>query len=232
MNVPELIECKTTLLFDLFHTLTALEFHWPGTKLTCEMLGVSREAWNHQLLECSPDRLTGKITDPEQIIGQMAHAIDPNIPDTLITEVTATRIKRFESAMSGIPLENVDILQTLRDKGKKLALISNADVMEIQAWERASPIAKLFDVTVFSCHVGYAKPDPKIYQLTMRELAVDAKDCLFIGDGGSGELKGAQDCGITTVMITGLIQELWPERIESRKPYADFVIEHLSELIA
>jgi putative hydrolase of the HAD superfamily len=52
-----------------------------------------------------------------------------------------------------------------------------------------------------------------------------------VGDGGSDELKGARDLGMTTVMMTGVIKEMWPERIEPRLPFADFVIEKLDELV-
>jgi hypothetical protein len=46
-----------------------------------------------------------------------------------------------------------------------------------------------------------------------------------------GELEGARQLGITTVMITGIIKEIWPDKIEERKRHADFVIEKLSELL-
>ena len=52
-----------------------------------------------------------------------------------------------------------------------------------------------------------------------------------IGDGGSDELAGAQAMGFTTVMITGIIKEIWPERIDARREQADFVIEELDELV-
>jgi len=66
----------------------------------------------------------------------------------------------------------------------------------------------------------------------LNRLDVLAADCVFIGEAGSGELHGAHHCGITTVMVTSIIKELWPEKIEERKKDADFVIEHLSEPIA
>ena len=56
-------------------------------------------------------------------------------------------------------------------------------------------------------------------------------ECLFVGDGGSNELEGAHACGITTVMITGIVKKLWPDTIERKKIHADFVIENLSELL-
>jgi putative hydrolase of the HAD superfamily len=65
----------------------------------------------------------------------------------------------------------------------------------------------------------------------MRELRVGSSDCLFVGDGGSDELRGARDIGITAVMITGHIARAFPERIAERRENADFVIESLDELV-
>jgi putative hydrolase of the HAD superfamily len=65
----------------------------------------------------------------------------------------------------------------------------------------------------------------------MRRLEMQPDDCLFVGDGGSGELEGARRSGMQAVMITGIISEIWPERIESRSKQADFVITSLSELL-
>jgi len=101
--------------------------------------------------------------------------------------------------------------------------------MEAQAWDR-SPVVDMFDTTLFSCHVGLVKPEPEIYNMAMRNLNVQAQDSIFVGDGGSNELKGARNCGLTTVMITGIIKEIWPDKIEARKKDADFVIENISEL--
>ena len=99
------------------------------------------------------------------------------------------------------------------------------------AWDRC-PIASLFDSTIFSCSAGCMKPEPQIYQLSMRQLGVSPDQCVFVGDGGSDELRGARDVGMTAVMIAGIIREQWPDRIAERQQHADFVIEQLSELVA
>ena len=222
---------KKAILFDLFHTLTSLESAWFSGPMTHEMLGVSKEDWNRQLLECSRDRLVGKMTDPYQIIRRMIRAIDPTLSEDRIVRATENRIQRFAGALIDIPPTTVSVLTALRRASKKLALVSNADVMEVQAWEQ-SPLAGLFHATLFSCYVGCAKPESEIYHLCLRQLDVRADECVFVGDGGSHELKGARAYGITTVMVTGLIQELWPDRIEERRAHADFVIEPLSDLLA
>jgi len=229
--VTTVVGQKDAVLFDLFHTLTALESTWGDSRVfTHQMLGVSREAWNEQLLERSRDRLTGVIDDPHAIVRKLAHAIDPTIHEDAIEAAVANRIERFAHALVNVPQENVRILCRLKALGKSIGLISNADASEVAAWDR-SPIARWFDSVVFSCRVGCVKPESQIYRVCMQELDVTPDRCVFVGDGGSGELEGARRLGITTVMVTGVTREIWPDKIEKHRAHADYVIEHLRELV-
>jgi len=223
---------KTAVIFDLFHTLTAIESSWgKGLPFTCDMLGIDRDAWHDQLQLHSRSRLAGQQKDPFRIVSQMARAVDPSITDETIEAAVANRIRRFEAALLDIPDETKAVLQALKAKGKRLGLISNADTMEVAAWNK-SPIATAFDAVIFSCSVGAVKPEKRIYEICLNRLSVKPGEAIYVADGGSRELEGARDVGMTTIMIVGVIRKLWPEKIEQRKAHADFCIEHLSELVA
>lgn len=229
-TVSKFILNKKTILFDLFHTLTALESTWSNGPMTSEILGFGKEEWNEQLLEKSKERLTGKNKDPFSIIKNMAQAINPNISIELIQKATQNRLLRFEEALINIPKNTINTLEKLKLMNKKIGLISNADVSEVYGWEK-SPIKKYFDSVVFSCIVGLVKPDKEIYEYSLNELNEKPENSVFIGDGGSNELQGAKEVGLSTIMITGIIKEIWPEKIESRKAYSDYVIENINELV-
>lgn len=228
-SLASIISQKRAVIFDLFHTLTGLESTWSTGPSTAEMLGVGKEAWNEQLLEKSRARLTGEEKDPYTIIRQMAQAIDSHIPDELIHKAVQNRIQRFAGALINIPAITQEVLVKLKRAPKKIGLLSNADVTEIVAWPQ-SPICNLFDSVVFSCEVGCVKPERAIYEIALKSLDVQPEDAIFVGDGGSRELEGAKAIGMTTVMIAGLIREIWPERIEEQKVWADYCIETLDQL--
>lgn len=231
-SVASVVRTKKAVLFDLFHTLTPLESVWSDQRpSTHQMLGVSRADWNNQLFDCSRDRLAGIQTDPFDIIAGMARKLNPDIADATIRAATENRIARFADALARIAPETRRVIQTLRQHGLKIGLISNADVTEVMGWSR-SPIADLFDSTVISCHVGHVKPEPAIYRLSLEQLGIDASQAVFVGDGGSNELQGAKDLGITTVFITAVMKELWPEKIPERQQLADFTIAELAELVS
>ncbi len=237
MTVHEFIKEKPALIFDLFHTLTGTLYSLdnpPKTKkkypYTSEFLNIDSNAWNDQLLKYSHDRLVGKLRDPYEIIKMMALAINPNIPDELIRQATENRLKSFEYELMSIPEENIEVLKKLKSMGKKLALCSNADAGEAKAFPDC-PIAPYFDEIIISCDVGYAKPDKEIYELTLKRLGTSPKESVFIGDGGSDELPGARNAGLSTILMAGIVRPVRPDLIELRENDADYIIENMKELI-
>lgn len=231
MSLRSVVNARRAVIFDLFHTLTSLGYTGKDRPRTADILGVPGDLWYKQLADTAADRFTGKIRDPVEITRRLAWAIDPAIPEARIREATAYRLERFRGAVVAIPEVTERTLVALRAMGKKIGLISNADVAETAGWNE-SPIATLFDSVVFSCNVGYAKPQREIFELSLRELGLVSGACVFVGDGGSHELEGARDAGLMTIMITGHIRKIFPQRIDERRAHADFVIEDLDELVA
>jgi putative hydrolase of the HAD superfamily len=218
------------VVFDLFHTLTSVTaLRVPGTS-TYKVLGVSREDWDAQLLLFSQNRLRGNMTDPFQIMEQMAHNIDPGIPKHVIEAAVRNRLERFEHALINVDAQTIDTLRRLKQMEKLLGLVSNADVNEISGWQK-SPLQAFFDAVVFSCRVGFVKPEPEIYAVALSELNVRPEHVLYVGDGGSDELMGAKDVGMTTVLTTHVIKEFWPERIVRARKHADYEIDGIAELV-
>jgi putative hydrolase of the HAD superfamily len=229
-TLADALAASKGVVFDLYHTLTARESEWSVGPMTYQMLGVTRQQWEQQLFESSRFRLAGEERDPHRIITRMALAIDPQMDARVIERAVQNRINRFGNALTNIPPHNVRLLSALRERGFKLGLVSNADAMETQGWEQ-SPLAGFFHSTVFSCEVGWVKPEPEIFLHSLRELGLQAHDCLFVGDGGSNELAAARALGFRTVMVAGVIRELWADKIASRARDADFLIEDPIELI-
>ena len=109
-----IVETKKAVIFDLFHTLTSLESTLsPGRRTTSDMLGVSQEAWNDQLLKKSRDRLVGSKKDAFEIIAGMARAIDRSISDEKIKAATENRVAQFAAALTAISAETKTVLASL-----------------------------------------------------------------------------------------------------------------------
>jgi len=218
------------VIFDLFHTLTARESEWSRHPATYEMLGVDRHAWDRVLLESSRWRLVGEERDAYTIFRRLVDLVDARIPDDHVREVLVRRTERFRECFENIPAANIETLRRLREAGFRLALLSNADVLDIAAYA-GSALSGLFDVEIFSCDAGCAKPEPEIFHACLQALGLAAAECVFIGDGGSDELQGARAVGLRTVFASGVIEELWPERIAARRAVADHHVRWIPEVL-
>jgi putative hydrolase of the HAD superfamily len=174
------------LCFDLFSTLISVgQVPEHIGAFTADILGVDRKRWNEVCF--GPLHEIRKPSEHLDNLRRMALSLDNTIPEQNIVEATAARQARFDHALEhGVESIVLNSLQDLKEAGFKLALISNASSPEVQAWPR-SPLAELFDVTVFSCETGLCKPEIDIYHHTLNGLDEQAENCLFIGDGGSEE---------------------------------------------
>jgi putative hydrolase of the HAD superfamily len=70
----------------------------------------------------------------------------------------------------------------LRDRGVRLALLTN-NVREWEPlWRTKLPIDDVFELVVDSAFVGMRKPEPRIYELTLERLGLPAEACVFVDD--------------------------------------------------
>ena len=232
MSLIEAIADADAVVFDLFATLLSPDAAFPGAvRGTWEALGVSKTAWRAQSFAADNHRLTGAQSEPIEIVRAMAHKIDPTISESVIQQATDERLARFDALLANVPDESLLVLDALRRRGKRTALITNADVIETNGWSD-SPLDGAFDEVVFSWQVGLAKPDPAVYRFCLDNLDVDAGRAVFVGDGGSRELDGAKNVGMTAVFTRQFLPISDETEIARRHAVADYTIENLSELTA
>jgi len=217
------------VLFDLYHTLTSLETTKAPGRKTSEILGISRKEWNEQQFLHADELLRGREWDAFETIRKLARAIKPDIPDDIIREATENRLNKFRHALEHPDPESLDALARLKALKKLTGLVSNVFPMDVLGWND-SPLKPYFDCVVFSFDVGFAKPEPEIYEFCLDSLAVKPAQALYVGDGGSDELKGAREVGMTTVLMTQIRQQLWPDTLPGIRKYADHEIESLNDL--
>jgi glucose-1-phosphatase len=75
----------------------------------------------------------------------------------------------------------VNYIRSLRPEFKT-ALLSNAWDDLRQALKNNLKILDAFDETVISAEVGVAKPDPRIFQITLERLGAAAQETIFVDD--------------------------------------------------
>ena len=124
----------------------------------------------------------------------------------------------------------VEALKQIRDAGYRMALVSNADVTEVEAWS-SGPMAQFFDEVVFSCHEGVMKPEHEIFHLACSRLGVVPSECLYVGDGGNSELIASAEVGMTAVLTSQFLKDSAPHLVEERKNTVNHHILHLKDIL-
>ncbi|UCD04368.1 MAG: HAD family phosphatase [Candidatus Woesearchaeota archaeon] len=98
-------------------------------------------------------------------------------------------------------IENMlDLLKKLKEH-YRLAALANAGKEWLDHKKEKFRLNSYFEVIIGSGHVGLAKPDPKFYDLILKELKTDPKECLFVDDK-ERSLVPAEKLGMQTILFT------------------------------
>ena len=197
------------VIFDLFGTLVDNPSYLKGTdagagwdsmmESVAATLGIGLEAFQAAWSATEDERYTGSFPTMQAYLEHVCHRAGVSPKPDGISQAVAIRLEYF----MGVAIPRVDTIATLvrlKDSGHKIGLISDCVLEDSLNWPH-TPMAPLVDAAVLSCEVGLRKPDPRIYRMACERLRVIPTDCLYVGDGGSGELTGASQVGMDAVLI-------------------------------
>jgi putative hydrolase of the HAD superfamily len=103
-----------------------------------------------------------------------------------------------------------ECLQALKQRGLKLALVSNTIWSRYILDEEMQRLAidGCFDCVVTSSEFGTKKPYPEIFENALSKLGVDAIDAVFVGDSLKEDVAGASMVGMKTILLDWKKEEL------------------------
>jgi putative hydrolase of the HAD superfamily len=96
-----------------------------------------------------------------------------------------------------------DVLPTLtalRERGYKLAIVSNWDDSLNSHCDELG-LTSLFDTIVGSLYVGFEKPDVRIFQVALDRLRLSPDRVIHIGDMYQSDVVGARRAGIRPILL-------------------------------
>lgn len=82
----------------------------------------------------------------------------------------------------------------------RLGILSNHSKEWSEYMKQKFELFKFFDQLIFSCDVGFRKPDPRIYEIALESLKCDARECVFIDDK-KRNTEGAENLGIKGIVF-------------------------------
>lgn len=111
------------------------------------------------------------------------------------------RLMEMVATGSGPRPKMARAIDLIRQAGLRTAALTNNWPRSDDGRPTPHDNALSFDVVVESAIVGLRKPDPRIYELALAELEVEANTAVFLDDLGIN-LKPARAMGMTTIKVT------------------------------
>jgi putative hydrolase of the HAD superfamily len=191
------------VLFDFFGTLVPnfkLSEHKALLREMAATVGAPAEPFVERWLATFEERATGVFPTARENIFAVCKTLNVTPTEQPCAEAVRLRLAFEQRHITHEPTA-LAVLDRLRSYyALKTCVISDCSPELPQIWKE-TPFAPLFDAAVFSCEAGVRKPNPKIYLEACRRLGVEPDECLFVGDGGSGELTGAAAVGMHAVLL-------------------------------
>jgi len=138
---------------------------------------------------------------------------------------------RITEARWRLEEDTIPILESLRQKGYRLGLVSNAaDTRDVERLMDGFQLNDYFSEVIISASVGIRKPHPQIFDNALVGLGAAPQETMMVGDTLNADVLGANRLGIESVWITRRVDfSEQDNHCEEIRP--DHVIENLWELI-
>lgn len=138
-----------------------------------------------------------------------AFGLDQPACDTVLDRLSDSHLARHvwcqadESAAA--------VLDELKRQGFVTAVISNTEDGRLIESLEAAGISDRFDLLIDSHLVGYRKPDPAIFELTLERLGLQPDEAAYVGDSYAHDALAARAAGLRGILLDPL--NLHPESV-------------------
>ncbi len=119
----------------------------------------------------------GQLTETE-FLDQMAYALTAELGHR--PEMHRFSEIYFEALRPNPPM--IELMRELRGRGLRMGLLTNNVREWAPLWRAMIPVDELFEVVVDSAFVSCRKPEPRIYEIMLERLGVEAGTCLLVDD--------------------------------------------------
>ncbi|MDE6336228.1 MAG: HAD family phosphatase [Muribaculaceae bacterium] len=123
-------------------------------------------------------------------------------PNTTCTEIRDA----FERFLMEIPIERLQAIRDLREKGFRLFVLSNTNPLMFNHWidlafrQEGLTINDYFDGVVTSYQEKLCKPDPEIFQHVVDRYGLDPKETVMLDDSAKN-CESARSIGLNAIQI-------------------------------
>ncbi|TLY11036.1 MAG: HAD family hydrolase [Thaumarchaeota archaeon] len=223
--------CKPFIFFDLGQTLVdEWDFIAHLDKKFLELLngfGARIDERNYHAIRDSiiRDRKIGHGGVRELVI-EVCKMLSPSGYDKVIVSKLEPDIKQSRRELFRFFDDAESTLQVL-SKYCEIGLIANQSE-DIHELLELSGLGRFFKVQAISSSVKLKKPDPRIFELALKQAGRYSEDCIMVGDRLDTDICPANTLGITTIRVT---DSLFALQVPAREcELATYTVTHLSKI--
>ncbi|NLJ70735.1 MAG: HAD family phosphatase [Clostridiaceae bacterium] len=183
----------------------AILFDMDGVLVDSEpaLAQVASEIFREADIPASPEDFTpyigtGEDTYLGEVVRKYGHEFDPGIKYKVYDRYIA-EAEKYVKTFPG----TLDLLNTLKSKGIKMAVVSSADLIKVEANIKALGFND-FDAVITGSDVKRKKPFPDIYLLAANKIGIEPANCIVVEDATAG-IESGNAAGMITIGYTSTI---------------------------
>lgn len=157
---------------------------------------------------------------------EVAAAYAPGRAEEFLERYASFQKERQEKMLKAYPGTR-EALQTLRDRGYRLALATSKRRLATEAGLSISGLSRYLEVVVTVDDVAKPKPEPDILYKTLELLGLDNSQAVYVGDSWYDIMTG-KNAAVTTIGVT------WgmASREELYRYTPSYIVDTWEELLA
>lgn len=209
-----------TCIFDLYGTLVDIrtdenkEELWEKLSLFYAFYGAF---YTPEELARSYKRLTGERTAGHEELRRDSHEAFPEIrieevfralfeekgiaPDEPLVRHAGQFFRILSMEFIRLYDGTEEMLSAVKESGRKIYLLSNAQRIFTEYEMNARGITKYFDGIFISSDEGCKKPDLKFFRKLIDTCGIDPERAVMVGNDGICDIEGAKRAGLGTVYV-------------------------------
>lgn len=210
-------------LFDLYGTLVDVHTNekdpllWQRLCILLRVRGVTCTAetlqglYAHQVsaLETQARQERGQWAEIDILPVFAAMFPQKSLPERAVLEDLAWQFRLLSLEKLRLYPGAKELLLRLKDAGKQIYLLSNAQALFTMPELKALGLDELFDGIVISSREGLKKPDTELYQRTLARYDLHPQQTVMVGNDHRADCWGAHAAGLDSMYV---FTEQSPER--------------------
>jgi HAD superfamily hydrolase (TIGR01509 family) len=206
-------------IFDLGNTLMSIPREHDEEECLARILGMPDADTVRSIIYRICDRNPGQSV--ETFLDRFDREVNPKNDIALCRRIREAWKSSVDSAI--LTDGAIALLDDLRQRGMRLAMVSNTPPTSHHIITRLG-LRDRFDAIVFSCDVGFLKPDPRIFRRALEQLKSRAEETVVVGDKIRTDILGGAILGFRSILVETRMRSV----VENGQSYVDAIVPAVS----